>query len=395
MGGRAQPNLKGSVRLGNYLRRLRNGYGYSLRRVEERARAEGGEIDNSQLSRYEKGVCYPSFDKLRILASVFNVPIQAFADVVDLESCEHLRPDSGDPAELLEEGKEALKSGDAALAFACYEKALDLIGQSRSNAGFRRQAGRVRVGLALALHGLGKLSLAEQELRNALRGADRLHGSLKVQAVLNLANVHADQGDLFLAEMEAEKALRFATDQELDVLSARSLHTLGRVLADQGEDLAAIEKYRDAAALYERCGDTYEAARIRVNIGGCYVSLGKSREGIRLLRAALVEARNGGFRRQQARAWSYLGEAYYRLGDRPRAMKCLRESDSLAGSGERFADLMFVNAFYEWKMAGEEGNPTREKIAFGRLKALRSGLERKFPEVEAFDAHVERGRANA
>ena len=215
MGGRAQPNLKGSVRLGNYLRRLRNGYGYSLRRVEERARAEGGEIDNSQLSRYEKGVCYPSFDKLRILASVFNVPIQAFADVVDLESCEHLRPESGDPAELLEEGKKALKAGDAALAFACYEKALDLIEQSRSNPGFRRYAGRVRIGLALALHGLGKLSLAEQELRNALRGTERLEGSLKVQAVLNLANVHADQGDLFLAEMEAEKALRFATDQEL------------------------------------------------------------------------------------------------------------------------------------------------------------------------------------
>ena len=55
---------------------------------------------------------------------------------------------------------------------------------------------------------------------------------------------------------------------------------------------------------------------------------------------------------------------------------------------------MFVNAFYEWKMAGEEGNPTREKIAFGRLKALRSGLERKFPEVDAFDARVERGQAN-
>ena len=51
--------------------------------------------------------------------------------------------------------------------------------------------------------------------------------------------------------------------------------------------------------------------------------------------------------------------------------------------------------FYDWQMATKEDNPTREKIAFGRLKALRSGLERKFPEVEAFDAHVERGRARA
>ena len=51
MEAQLQPNLKGSLRLGSYLRRLRTGYGYSLRRVEERARAEGGEIDNSQLSR--------------------------------------------------------------------------------------------------------------------------------------------------------------------------------------------------------------------------------------------------------------------------------------------------------------------------------------------------------
>ena len=81
----AATNHKGSMRLGTYLRRLRTGYGYSLRRVEERARAEGGEIDNSQLSRYEKGICYPSFDKLRVLASVFNVSIQSFSDVVELE----------------------------------------------------------------------------------------------------------------------------------------------------------------------------------------------------------------------------------------------------------------------------------------------------------------------
>ena len=81
-------DLKGSPKLGSYLRSLRVGYGYSLRKVEEKARSQGGEIDNSQLSRYEKGVCYPSFDKLRTLARIFNVSIQTFSDVVDLEEFE-------------------------------------------------------------------------------------------------------------------------------------------------------------------------------------------------------------------------------------------------------------------------------------------------------------------
>ena len=49
----------------------------------------------------------------------------------------------------------------------------------------------------------------------------------------------------------------------------------------------------------------------------------------------------------------------------------------------------------EWKMAREDDNPTRAKIAFGRLRTLRSCLERKIPEVEAFDEYVEKGRNRA
>ena len=42
-----------------------------------------------------------------------------------------------------------------------------------------------------------------------------------------------------------------------------------------------------------------------------------------------------------------------------------------------------------------ENPPTVEKIALGRLKGLRSTLDRRFPEVEEFDRFVERRRANA
>lgn len=393
--GRPNANLKGSARLGDYLRRLRKGYGYSLRRVEERARAEGGEIDNSQLSRYEKGICYPSFDKLRILSSVLNVPIQVFSDVVDLEAYEHLKPETGEPQELLTHGEQALKAGDTPRAFACYERALEVLEIASRTPENASLAAQTRLSLALALHRLGKLALAEQELRSALRTAETLdRDSLTAQAILNLANVHADQGDLLLAEMEAERAYQRAQVDGHDVLCARALHTLGRVLAERGDHASAIERYHSAASLYERCGETYEAIRIRLNSGGCYVAMGKVREGMRLLRRALLESRASGYRRQQAHAWSYLAEAYFRLGDHDRARKCLRESDSICGAADgKYGDLLFVNAFYEWQMAANEDNPTREKIAFGRLKALRSGLERRFSEVDAFDAFVEGGRA--
>ncbi len=396
MEAQAQANLKGSVRLGNYLRRLRAGYGYSLRRVEERARAEGGEIDNSQLSRYEKGICYPSFDKLRVLASVFNVSIQAFSDVVDLESYEDLKPADGEPRALIEEGGTALRSGDMGRAFAYYERAVELLQDAVPGEERDEQLAQARINLAAALSRLGKLSLAEQELRSALRGIDRLSGAVQARALLNLANVHADQGDLFLAELEAEKSFAVASQKGLELVAARARHTLARVLAERRLDGPAIERYREAADLYSRCGESYEAIRVRINIGGCYVTMGKIREGIRLLRAALDEARAQGHVYLEALGCSGLGEAYYRQKDPLRAQACLRQSDALAGTGDRrYTDLLFLNSFYEWRMAGEQGNPTREKIAFGRMKALRAGLERRFPEVEAFDVYVERGRADA
>ncbi len=390
-----EPRTRGSQRLGAYLRRLRVGYGYSLRRVEERARAEGGEIDNSQLSRYEKGLCYPSFDKLRVLASVFNVPIQTFSDVVDLEAFEHLKPETSDPDALMEAGTAALKKGEVARAFACYERALEVLQEAPGKVEHAVRIARARLSLASALYRLGKLSLAEQELRHALRTGVADEPLFQAQLILTLANVHADQGDWVLAELEAERAHEIARAAGHELLAARALHTVARVLADQGRHLESIERYRQAAALYEKCGETHEAVRVRVNIGGCYVGTGRLRESLRLLRAAMLEARAGGYRRQQARAWSFLGEAHYKLGELDKARRCFKESDALAGIDEAYPDILFLNAYYTWRMAQDTGNTTAEKIAFGRLKALRSRLERRFPEIDAFDAQIERGRSDA
>jgi hypothetical protein len=43
-------------------------------------------------------------------------------------------------------------------------------------------------------------------------------------------------------------------------------------------------------------------------------------------------------------------------------------------------------------MVRAEDNGTGEKIAFGRLRHLRSLLQRRFPEVDEFDRHVEAHR---
>lgn len=396
MGSQVQAELKGSTRLGSYLRRLRTGYGYSLRRVEERARANGGEIDNSQLSRYEKGICYPSFDKLRVLASVFNVSVQSFSDVVDLEAYEEFKPSAGQPRELIDEGTEAVHRGDTGRGFACYERALEFLADLPSSREHQDLAAEARVHLAAALRRLGKLSLAEQELRHALRSAEHLSSALRARALLALANIHADQGDSFLSELEAQRAFDLAQASSLDRMAAMALHTLAVVLSEQNRHSEAIERFGQSSALYAQCGEIFEALRVRINVGASYVALGKLREGVRVLRTALHEAETAGYRRLQAAAWCRLGKAYYEMKDLKCARSCFGQSDSIAGSGDAIdTDILFFNSYYDWQMAVAHDNPTRAKIAFGRLKVLRSGLERRIPEVEAFDDYVERGRSDA
>jgi len=88
-----------------------------------------------------------------------------------------------------------------------------------------------------------------------------------------------------------------------------------------------------------------------------------------------------------------LAEAYQHLEQNEQAREALNESDTLASRAEdSYHDILFLNAYHRWTMARQEGNDTREKISFGRLRHLRSLLQRRFAEVEAFDRHIERTR---
>ena len=119
--GEAADVQRGSERLGRYIRQLRRGYGYTLRRVEEQSEEFGSPIDNSQLSRFEKGKAAPSFDKLRVLARVFNVPVQAFSDVLDLQQYDALKPGGQEPEALFQSGREAYRRGDYGHSYVIFD----------------------------------------------------------------------------------------------------------------------------------------------------------------------------------------------------------------------------------------------------------------------------------
>ncbi len=387
-----ETDLKGSIKLGNYLKQLRLGYGFSLRKVEEKARLAGGEIDNSQLSRYEKGRCYPSFDKLRVLAGIFNVSIQSFSDIVDLEEFERLRPDSDHFDDLIAIGNQEAERGSYAQAYAAFQKAVE-VAETEDEEGQvdARRLARARYGLARSLLRLGKIALAESELRNILRLGEGVDSGILIKTLLQLTNAHAEMGDRFLARLEAEKCLVVAREAGDDHSVGYSLHALGRIAYEDNDFRGALAYFRDAMRLYEQAGDNPGALSMRVHIGACHIALGRHKAGGKLVQEALRTARQAGLRRLCALAVSKLMESEYAQQNYERAKAYIREVDALAGSEveeDRYVDLLFNSAFYLWEIARHEGNPIQEKIAFGRLKYLRSSLERTTPEVERFDAHI-------
>lgn len=391
--GTAMGELKGSPKLGSYLKRLRVGYGYSLRKVEEKARVHGGEIDNSQLSRYEKGVCYPSFDKLRTLARIFNVSIQTFSDVVDLEELEKSLPEGNDAIELMRAGNAEFQLGDYGRAYAHYQKARTLIEPDGDPGGdVARLIAKTRLASAIVLYRMGKISLSEYEIRQLLRLGRHLEQGVVVRALLQLSNIHSSFGDNLLAEMEASRSLDIAREAGDQLLQAYAHHALGRIYEDRGEFEPALVNLHAALNSYRDMGDDHEALKVKLNLGPIYAARGQFNEGARLLKDARDEARKLGHRWTVASACAWLAEIFFRKGEYVTARQFLRESNAIASNGEvQYVDILFLNAYYLWKVAQAEGNAAEAKIALGRMKYLRPNLEQNNFEVRDFDRYMEKG----
>jgi len=380
-----------SARLGAYLRRLREGYGYTLRKVEERASVLGEPIDNSQLSRFEKGKAVPSFDKLRALAKVFNVPVQNFSDVLDLGEFAKYAPESREVEDLLQAAKRHFSEGQHGRAIATYEAALSIAESEHQSL---NRIAKIRLGIAASLRALGKLSLADAELRSILKVKDALREELLIQALFQMTDVYRQFGDYFLAEIVAREGVELAERTSQSHAVSAFQNTLANILHDQGRPDDALRLYESCVASAEQATAYPHLAIVhRINFGGCLASVGQTERALEVLTEAFAKARTAGYRRSMALAKNRSAEALYLSGAHAECEPLLTESDSISTTGDTsFNDILFMNTYIRWKIAQHDQNFTGEKIAFGRLRHLRALLERKFPEVFDFDQYVETHR---
>ncbi len=389
-----EQELRGSARLGNYLRRLRVGYGFSLRRVEDKAKSEGGEIDNSQLSRYERGKCYPSFDKLCLLANIFNVPIQNFSDLLDLEQVQTFEPGLETSYEQIKtEANREWEQGNFTRAYAIYECALARLESGAEGPVVVDVLARARYNLARTLLRLGKVSLAETELRLILRKYQEITPATMALVLLCLAAAHDERGDKYLSLVEAEKCLAIAREIGNDEYQGYALHCIARTHFAQGDYQRAMESFREARTFLDGHANHHDLTLMRINIGFCQAMVGKVDRGLRELKEALQASSREGFRRCSSYALLYLGQVHQMKEEPKKARDYFEEAELMAHGGEeRYIDILFKTAYHLWDMARAAGNQVQEKVYFGRLKFLRSQLDRHFVEVEKFDHYIEQGK---
>ena len=347
---------------------MREGYGYTLRKVEERTGTIGEPIDNSQLSRFEKGKAYPSFDKLRVLARIFNVSVQNFSDIIDLEQYDVLKPAPAPIDVLMHAGWDRYDRGEFGCAYVTFEAALDCA--PIDGAAPPEAALEARLWMAISLKKLGKLAMAESELRALLRNRRSLGRRLNVRVLLQLALVVREQGDLYLASVAARECLALAGEEGDFDTQASVLNMIANVHEADGECEEAATYYERALRVVEQLGGRPEMkATILINLGGCRAALTRFDAGTRLIRDALEISRERHLRRTEALALTRLAEISIERGDLKRAKTLLVESDLAAKNGdEQYVDILFLNTFRTWEMARREANAVREKLALGRLK---------------------------
>jgi tetratricopeptide (TPR) repeat protein len=214
-----------------------------------------------------------------------------------------------------------------------------------------------------------------------------------MRALLHLSFVYRELSDLYLAQVLARECLDLAIAQADAAAQAASLNTLGNIL-----ETTDLQK---ALAYYERAHESLKAAgdspelelMVLTNLGGCLVRAHRFAEGMAKLSEAHAAARERGLRRIAALSATRMAEAHLQRGDRTKAARAFSESEALASAPDGlYHDILFLNAFHRWTMARMDGSGTREKIAFGRLRHLRSVLERRFPEVDEFDRWIAKNR---
>ena len=342
------------------LRDRRESLGLTLRRVEELSATLGSPIPHSTLARIELGRFDPGVRRLGQLLSLYQLPIQAAGDVLEVEALSGATPMERDPAKLKNRALEAWRQGKIAEALAAFLAFRRRVPNDEAHRAMRHEA---ILSFAIATTALGKLHLARHMLDELLLEQPDpallvsvliqqsvvwrcLGSSVAALAFVDSAARHASasapkqqgwvqhqRAHLLVEQREfaaAGKCLDLAVKHHRRAKSphdeALAMLSMASLAFAQGNFPAAV----DAARRAERFAAKHKSHRVRrsalIERARARLALGAIDEGKQLLRSVLAEPRIGDDNPLCFYAHYYLWQAEKSEGNLGRAAVELREA---------------------------------------------------------------------
>ena len=379
--------LLGSPRLGSHLKHLREERKLTLGGVENLSADHGERINKSYLFRVERGKTLPTLPRLYVLAQVYRVTLGGLVEVLEGAVEEHRHAsepeaviESRDFDELRERGISAVKAGEFSKAAILFRAACERAGREPAS---REQSARIATAkhdLSIALKNARQLDLARQQAEDALEHGD-LPETLRDRIRLNLSDIYRRIGRRALAA------------EVLDGLMSRrdELHTRRPRWCLRRDGLFAAEY------ISKRCGqefslclgverkrkNRFEICKLLLNVGLAEQKAGNYDRAMKSLLEARESAQRCDFSYQHAASLTAISRNHFLKNDTREARAAFREANERARRGDYF-HLLFINHYYQWRIATAEGDLSEAKAAESGLRFFITRFDEPCEELEAY-----------
>ena len=383
---------KGSKRFGAYLRKLREDRRLTLDAIEELSAAQKDRISKTYLSRCENGRTLPSFTKLFTLSKIFKTRLTGLAERLELDVELEAMPDvdltSASFEQLTGRGQEEIQHGNIKLAFLLFNAAWDLATLEGGQTGGEKEA-QARLSLAIAMRGLGRLEMAEEECKSIV-SIGGVGPFILRRAFVLLSSIYYEVGRAELARIMIDQARRKGDTEDLKS-EADISSMVGLLDTDAGRLDEAAQALARAGTLYESLKDEFNLCKTHANTAHVELAAGRPDSALALFTRSLELARRLGYQYYVAKRLHDIGLLHYKRTRLDQASKSFYESNELSRRADYY-DVIFLNCYYLWKIALERGDRSAAALNEKSLRFYAFKIEETFTELEDFKAFLEKGR---
>lgn len=355
------------------LRDRRRSLGLTLRRVEELSAESGDPIPHSTLARIELGRFDPGVRRLGQLLDLYQLPIQAAGDVLDLEALSGATPIERDPAKLRDRALDAWRQGRIAEALACFLSFRRRVQNDDEHRTMRQEA---ILAFAVASASLGRLHLSRHMLDELLleKPEPRLLVPILIQQSVVWRSLGSPVAALAFVESAAKHARPGAPKQQGWIQ-----HQRAQLLIEERDFPAATKCLQLAAQFHRRAKSFHDEALALLAMTRLRFEEGKANAALVAARRVERFAAKHGFNRVRLSAVVDQARSLAAMDSIDAGKKLLRSvlADPMAADDNT---LRFFAHYYLWQAERDSGNLSRATVELREAGYYLKFVDQNSPE---------------